>query len=173
MLPFLTTDTWWSPNSESDVVIIPYGLEHTVSWHPGTHRAPEAICNASHYLEEYAYPFGCNPCDFIDITTHPFQIIPAKTQEALSLLTNVVSHVHQKGALPVVIGGEHTVTLASINALMPHHPDLVLVSFDAHIDLRNTYEGKSLSHACVMRRCLEHPRLSMMIMGARTKQLSG
>lgn len=125
--------------------IIPAPYEKTVSYGGGTAKGPEAILEASYQLEAYD---GENcPCEQ-GIFTHP-------PQYTLDFLEREISNVLKLGKLPVLLGGEHTVTYAAFKALKDAGEEFGIIQFDAHADLRDTYEGDKFSHACVMRRAVE------------------
>jgi agmatinase len=132
--------------------IIPVPYERTVSYGGGTVKGPQAILEASCQLE--LFDGTSIPADY-GIYTAPFVDCRGPDEVVLQRLSEAVSNTLSLGSLPVVIGGEHTVTLGSITALEQKHESFGIVQFDAHADLRDSYQGTQLSHASVMRRIYE------------------
>lgn len=145
MKKFLESEIPDLPPEECLFHIIPAPYEKTVSYGGGTAKGPEAILDASYQLE--AYDGESCPCER-GIFTHP-------PQYALEFLEREIAHVLKLGKLPVLLGGEHTVTYAALKALKGAGEEFGIIQFDAHADLRDTYEGDKFSHACVMRRAVE------------------
>ena len=145
MKSFLESEIPALPETECLFHIIPAPCERSVSYGGGTARGPEAILEASYQLEAFDGA-GC-PCER-GIHTHP----AARTLEEIG---QAVSRVRKMGGLPILLGGEHTVTYGALKALKAGGEEFGIVQFDAHADLRDTYQGDPLSHACVMRRALD------------------
>ncbi len=135
--------------------VIPAPMELSVSYGGGAARGPAAILRASAQLE--ADDRGVAP-GTRGIHTQP-SVRPARgRRDAESWLTAIADRVAralESGALPLLLGGEHTVTLGAARALQAAGRRVGFVQFDAHADLRDSYEGGGLSHACVMRRILD------------------
>ena len=145
MKKFLESEIPDLPAEQCLFHVIPAPYEKTVSYGEGTAQGPEAILEASFQLE--AYDGVSCPCTH-GIFTHP----EAATLEEIS---EAVSAVLKLGGIPVVLGGEHTVTYGALQAFKQAGTEFGVVQFDAHADLRDTYNGDPLSHACVMRRAVE------------------
>ena len=131
--------------------VIPAPLERSVSWGAGTARGPEAILRASQELE--AIDNDLEPGS-AGIYTHAPIDCSGSAQEVLARIQNVVEEALKAGAVPVLLGGEHTATIGALRALKAAGRDFGVVQFDAHADLRNQYQGDSFSHASVMRRAV-------------------
>lgn len=143
------------PLDQSAAAIIPVPLEATVSYGQGSSLGPGAIMMASAHMESYDELLREQPCDR-GIYTHCAVNIRGEMQEVLNRVQEAVAAELQAGRLPVVLGGEHTVTLGALAALVAARgTDFTVLTLDAHLDLRDTYHGQRLSHACVMRRALE------------------
>lgn len=135
--------------------IIPAPLEATVSYGGGAALGPGAIMSASGQMELYDELLGEEPIAR-GIYTHLAVDVCGATQEVLERVRRRVATELADGRLPVVIGGEHTVTLGALAAVIERHgTGFTLLTLDAHLDLRDSYQGRQLSHACVMRRALE------------------
>lgn len=134
--------------------VIPAPLETSVSYGGGTSRGPGAILEASNYLE--LWDGESVPAD-AGIYTAPAVDCSAGTEAALEGIRAACEEAFAAGAVPVVLGGEHTVTLGALRAAADRFgaAEVGIVQFDAHADLRDTYHGDSLSHACVMRRGMD------------------
>lgn len=145
-----------TPSSPEEALfhVIPVPYEHSVSYGTGTADGPEAILSSSAQLELFT---GKNiPAEHGIYTAPPLNCKAESTAtEILPLIENEVSRTLILGKIPVVLGGEHTVTCGVIDALKRHHDEFGVIQFDAHADLRDSYEGSKYSHACVMRRIHE------------------
>ncbi len=155
------------PAGAPRAVIIPFGLEHTVSWRGGTAGGPRAIIEASHQVELFDEELWCEPIRSFQLGTMAEPDIPGNTEAALDLLATMTGAALESGAFPLVLGGEHSITPGAIRPFLDRWPDLALLHFDAHADLRDGYEGEFYSHASAMRRCLDAPRLRLVSLGIR------
>lgn len=131
--------------------ILPVPLEQTVSYGHGTAHGPRAILEASQQLEAWdgvSVPgeLGLHTCAPVDCAGDPELVL-----ERIEAATERI--LHDRG-LPVLLGGEHTVTLGALRALKKQYGVFGVVQFDAHADLRASYEGSPYSHACVMHRAV-------------------
>jgi agmatinase len=145
--------------------VIPVPLEQSVSYGSGTGRGPAAILAASQQLE--AWDGLSEPID-AGITTMPSVNCNGKIAAVLSRIEKAVQAAVDRRSIPVVLGGEHTVSLAPIRVLAGACPDpMGIVQIDAHADLRDSFEGSPFSHACVMRRALEECGCALMQFGVR------
>ena len=140
---------------EANVVLFGAPFDGTTSFRPGTRFAPTAIRPDSYGLETYSPYLDLDLEDFslgdIGDVDLPF----GNTIKALDLLEETAQTILDSDKKPLMIGGEHLVTLPVIKALVKKYPDLCILHFDAHTDLREDYLGESLSHASVIRRAWE------------------
>ncbi|MBU0674573.1 MAG: agmatinase [Proteobacteria bacterium] len=128
-------------------------LAKTLSWEGGTDKGPEAIIAASPALEVFDDELLFATCEKIGITTlPPLDFSNLDPTGSCELICRKVREVLADDMLPILLGGEHTVTLPGVAACLSKYPDLHVLQFDAHLDLRISYGGTELSHACVMRR---------------------
>ncbi|MGH6661550.1 MAG: agmatinase [Rhodospirillales bacterium] len=149
------------------VVVVPFGLEATVSFGRGTGNGPAAIIEASHQVELFDDELWCEPIKRFHLkTAKPFQI-RKKIAAALDQIAQVVDGVLDAGGFPLVLGGEHSLTAGAIRPFARRHPGLVLLHFDAHADLRDGYHGEPYSHAAALRRCLDDESLTLISVGIR------
>ncbi len=143
------------PNAEAEHAafhIIPFPLEETVSYMGGTKQGPAAIIEASGQLEQLVEGYG--NIGSLGIHTAPSIPTDAGNVQAIRSASEAIMYAHRCNAIPVLLGGEHSVTNASLDFLLACG-DAGVLQFDAHMDLRDTYEESKLSHACVMRRVVE------------------
>ncbi len=140
---------------ESKIVIFGAPFDSTTSYRPGTRFASSAMRNESFGIETYS-PYQDK--DLTDIKVFDggdLELCFGSPESALNDIENFSAQILSDGKMPLMIGGEHLVTLGSVRAAVKKYPDLCIVHFDAHADLRDNYLGQKLSHACVMRRCHE------------------
>ena len=126
-------------NFKEKVVIVPFGLEKTVSYGGGTRNGPKEIIKASHQVELYDEELNCEPYKKIGIKT----------------------------LKPMTFGGEHSITPGCISPFTKRYKNLCLLHFDAHADLRESYNGEKFSHASAIKRCLDYKNVSIISFGIR------
>lgn len=146
---------------EPKAVIIPFGLERTVSYGSGTAQGPQAMIEASHQVELFDEDLWCEPYKKIGIATLEQPKIKKNLEEALDQLEEIVESVLMAGKFPFVFGGEHSLTAGAIRPFAKRHKSLTILHFDAHADLRDGYDGEHFSHAAALRRCMDHPNIKL------------
>ena len=162
---FLGVDA--NQNSESKVVIVPFGLEKTVSYGGGTKNGPKEIIKASHQVELFDEELKKEPYKEIGIKTlKPFKI-KNKLSDALNQLSEVNRKILSEKKFPLVLGGEHSITPGSIKPFVEKFNNLTILHFDAHADLRESYQGKKFSHASAIKRCLDFKNVKVVSFGIR------
>jgi len=162
---FLGVDNKFS--FKEKVVIIPFGLEKTVSYGGGTKNGPKEIIKASHQVELYDEELHCEPYKKIGIKTlKPFNI-SKDIKKALQKISNTNNEVIKKKLFPMTLGGEHSITPGCIAPFVKKYKKVCLLHFDAHADLRESYNGEKFSHASAIKRCLDHKNLSVISFGIR------
>jgi len=135
--------------------IIPAPLEVTVTYGEGAAQGPLAIMSASANMELYDEVLDCSPIDQ-GIYTHGRVNTSGPVAESLERIQAAVAAELTAGRLPVLLGGEHTVTVGALRAMVEYYgTGFTVLSMDAHLDMREDYEGERLSHATVMRRAHE------------------
>lgn len=140
--------------SDADVVLFGAPYDSTTSFRPGTRFGPSAVRTESFGIETYS-PYQDRDLE-ADARVHDagdIELPFGAPDRALEMIEAKAAEVLDAGKIPFLLGGEHLVTLGSVRAAAKRFPDLRIIHFDAHADLRNDYLGVSLSHACVMRRC--------------------
>ena len=148
-------------------VVIPFGLEASVSYGGGTGSGPAAILAASHQLELYDDELECEPYLRYGVAAVREPVISRPVEAALTQLQSLVEAVLDAGKFPLVLGGEHSLTVAPVRALAARHKDLAVLQLDAHADLRDGYQGERFSHAAAMRRVLDSLNVSLVSVGIR------
>ena len=148
-------------------VVIPFGLEASVSYGGGTVAGPSAILAASQQLELYDEELGREAYLDYGVAAVREPAIARPIAAALEQLAGLVETVLAAGKFPLVLGGEHSLTAGAIRPFAKRHKDLVVLQFDAHADLRDGYQGEPFSHAAAMRRVLDHPGVSLVSVGIR------
>lgn len=131
-------------------------MDLTVSFRPGARFGPGRIREASYGIEDWSYhqQAGLEECAFTDLGD--VAVTPGGLEPSLDAIGRVAARVVEDGKIPFLVGGEHLCTLPVVARVARRYPDLALLHIDAHADLRDDYLGSRLSHATVIRRCLEH-----------------
>ena len=154
-------------NFKEKVVVIPFGLEKTVSYGGGTKNGPKEIIKASHQVELYDEELNCEPYKKIGIKTlKPFKI-HKNIKKALKQISNINEEILNKKLFPITLGGEHSITPGCIAPFAKKYKNLCLLHFDAHADLRESYNGEKFSHASAIKRCLDNKNVSVISFGIR------
>ena len=149
------------------VIVVPFGLEKTVSYGEGTRNGPKEIIKASHQVELYDEEFHCEPYKRIGIKTlKPFKI-DKNIKKALEKISKINEEILYKKIFPLTLGGEHSITPGCISPFVKKYNNLCLLHFDAHADLRESYNGEKISHASAIRRCLDYKDVSVISFGIR------
>ena len=154
-------------NLKEKVVVVPFGLEKTVSYGGGTRNGPKEIIKASHQVELYDEELKCEPYKKIGIKTlKPFKI-DKNIKKALKKMSDINEEILNKKLFPMTFGGEHSITPGCIAPFIKRYKNLCLLHFDAHADLRESYNGEKYSHASAIRRCLDYKSVSIISFGIR------
>lgn len=151
----------YSNLEHSQIVILPVPFDQTTTYQKGADKGPAALIEASRNMELYdietnseVYRKGIHTASAI--ATH-------SSEEMLKKLYERTSHFLQMGKFVVTLGGEHSISSAPIRAHTDHHGEITVLQFDAHADLQEAYEGNPLSHASVMARVRENPKVSRIV----------
>ena len=139
---------------EAKVVLFGAPYDSTTSFRPGTRFGPSAVRSESFGIETYS-PYQDRDLE-TDSSVHDagdLELPFGAPDRALDMIEAKAAGILDAGKVPFLLGGEHLVTLGAVRAAFRRHPDLRIIHFDAHADLREDYLGVRLSHACVMRRC--------------------
>lgn len=141
--------------SSAQAVILGAPMDFTVSFRPGTRFGPEKIRSVSIVLEEFS-PYLNRHLQDIEFYDAGDLALPfGNVEKSLEMIFNAISQVYRDGKFPILLGGEHLVSLPAIKAAHSHFGTLKVIQLDAHADLREDYEGESASHATVIRKTVD------------------
>ena len=154
-------------NFKEKVIVVPFGLEKTVSYGGGTKNGPKEIIKASHQVELFDEELNKEPYKEIGIKTlKPFPI-KNNIEKALEQLTKINEKIISNDKFPMVFGGEHSITPGAIKPFVNKYDQILLLHFDAHADLRESYNGEKFSHASAIKRCLDFDNVKVVSFGIR------
>jgi len=161
-------DLKFLPVKEADAVVLPIPYEATTTYGSGTREAPEAILAASRQVELWDEEEGWDPSAAVRLATaSPITAEVSSPQAMLDKIRKIVQPWAAQGKIVLALGGEHTVSLALVQAVQTKYPDLQVVALDAHADMRDSYDGSKLSHACALKRVYDLGR-PLNILGVRS-----
>ena len=149
---FLCCDAPWE---EAKTVLYGAPFDSTTSFRPGTRFGPGAIRHESFGLESYSPYQDKDLLDAAVLDSGDLELCLGDAAKALAQIEERAAAILDGGKRPFLLGGEHLVTLGAVRAVRARYPELHILHFDAHADLRQDYLGARLSHACVLRRCWE------------------
>lgn len=138
---------------DADVVIFGAPFDSTTSFRPGTRFASKAMRSESFGIETYSPYQDKDLCDIDVFDAGDLELPFGNTERVLKEISNLTALILSDNKLPIMIGGEHLVTLGAMREVVKKYPDLHIIHFDAHADLREDYLEEKLSHATVMHRC--------------------
>jgi agmatinase len=138
---------------ESEIVIFGAPFDGTASYRPGARFAPAAIRSESYSIETYSPYLDRDLTDIEVFDGGDLELALGNTERVLKQIETCVQKIMSDDKLPVMLGGEHLITFGAARAAYKKYPELCIVHFDAHADMRDNYLGEKLSHATVMRRC--------------------
>ena len=141
------------PFEEADTVLFGAPFDSTTSYRPGTRFGSRAARSESYGLESYSPYQDRDLLDSSVFDSGDIELPFGDCAKALSMIEERAAAILEAHKRPFMIGGEHLVTLGAVRAAAERYPDLHIIHFDAHADLRDDYLGQKLSHACVLRRC--------------------
>jgi agmatinase len=137
------------------VVVVPVPFDGTTCYRPGTREGPQAIIDASRNLELYDAELRRSPYRVGIHTLRAVEIVQGDAAAMVERVESVTEKLLDAGKWVLTLGGDHLVAIGAIRAHARRHPNLSVLQFDAHADLRDEYEGARYSAATVMRRTLE------------------
>lgn len=138
---------------DAGIVLFGAPLDSTTSYRPGTRFGSSAIRHESYGLETYSPYLDLDLEDYSVFDSGDIELPMGSAQMALDGISVRTAKILDDDKVPFMIGGEHLVTLGAFREVAKRYPDVCIVHYDAHTDLRNDYLGVELSHACVIRRC--------------------
>lgn len=139
--------------NESDAVVVPVPYDSTTSYRAGTRDGPHALITASRQVEIYDMELKKEIA--FEVKTHTLDEIEPVMDSPKATIERVhdcVAEIVAEGKVPIIIGGEHSITAGPVSALRAKYKDLSVLQIDAHADLREEYEGTIYNHACAMKR---------------------
>lgn len=142
-----------SEYEDAALVIFGAPFDSTTSFRPGARFGSAAIRHESFGLEVYSPYQDIEITDYNIFDSGDIELCFGSAESALADIEERADEIINDGKLPFMIGGEHLVTLGNVRAVLKKYPDIHIIHFDAHADLRDDYLGAKLSHACVLRRC--------------------
>ena len=140
---------------EADTVLFGAPFDSTTSYRPGTRFGCSTIRHESFGIESYSPYQDKDLFDGKVMDSGDIELPFGRTEDALNQIEERAADILAAGKRPFMLGGEHLVTLGAFRAAAKKYPDICIIHFDAHADLREDYLGNKLSHACVLRRCWE------------------
>lgn len=138
---------------DASLVLFGAPFDSTTSYRPGTRYGSSAIRHESFGLETYSPYQDEDLTDYNVFDSGDLELCFGSAEATLADIEERAQQILQDGKFPLLIGGEHLVTLGAFRAILKKYPDVHIIHFDAHTDLRDAYLGAKLSHACVIRRC--------------------
>ncbi len=152
----------------ADAVVVPYGYEGTVTFGHGTNNGPKALIEASWQLESFDDEILADVQDSVKIWTTPQPELPKDALEACDNLANIVGDIVKAKKLPVVIGGEHSISYGFVKGLATAYSNFSILVFDSHLDLGDRYSGKDFTHAAWLKYSLDvKPANNATLLGIR------
>jgi len=158
---FLDLPPEFSSPEDSKVVIVPVPYDGTSTFRKGADRGPQALLDASEALETYDLETAWEP-HVVGITTRPPFSHEGSPELLAERLEQTVGDILDQDRLPILLGGDHSVSIGAMRAAATHFPSLTVLQIDAHADTRESYEGSAFNHACVMARAREFASISQV-----------
>ena len=161
-------EKYLASQDDAKVVVVPFGLEKSVSYGGGTKNGPKAIIKASGQVELFDEEFWCEAFRHYGVVTmkEP-EIDRSSVANSLKQLEKITQQILDAGKFPLILGGEHSITAGSIRPFVKKYPDLAILHFDAHADLRDGFDGEHYSHAAALRRVMDNPISTLISCGIR------
>ena len=151
---------------EASIVLYGAPFDSTTSFRPGARFGPSAMRHESFGLETYSPYQDKDIMDIRVFDSGDLELCFGSSEMALSDIEKRAEEILNAEKFPLLLGGEHLVTLGAVRAVAAKYPELHIIHFDAHADLRDDYLGAKLSHACVLRRCHEILEMDIFISSA-------
>ena len=159
---FLGLESEFSSFEKASVAILPFPYEGGVSFGSGTAQAPDAVLDASCYLELYDEILEAEAFKIGISTVYP-PFIPKNPQAMIQAIYRATLELIKQDKFVITIGGDHSITTGFLKAILEFYSEVSVIQIDAHADLRDSYQGSQLSHACVMSRIRELTKHTLQI----------
>lgn len=161
----------WAEFETAKFVILPVPYDSTTTWRGGTREGAIAILDASMNMELFDRELGHEIAELGIHTTDDVEPVMTGPKDMAQRVKQVVGEVLNAGKVPVMLGGEHSLTFGGVAALAERSPQVTVFQLDAHTDLREEYCGTPYGHGCVMRRSSELPNVRIIQFGLRSTSL--
>lgn len=148
-------DIFTGADGKSRFTVLPVPYDLTTTYQGGTRKGPGAIIEASTHMELYDEEFQSSPYEAGILTLNPLEPTAAGPAEMIDGVYEACRAIFETGSMPIVLGGEHSITFGLARAALERFPRLSVLQLDAHADMRDSYQGTPNSHACVARRISE------------------
>jgi len=148
-------DTEYEAIENAAFVVVPVPYDLTTTYQGGARKGPAAILEASCNMELYDEELDAETYKAGIHTVPPLEAVAAGPEGMLDRVEEAIDGVFDQGKVPVMLGGEHSITLGAVRAAVKRYPKLSVLHLDAHADMRVSYQGTPYSHACIGRRMLE------------------
>jgi len=152
----------YSSWEKSRIVILPVPYDLTTSYKPGASSGPKAIIDASRYMETFDHETGKEVYRLGIYTAEEIKPVSPKPQDVIKAVEKETNFILKAGKFPVVLGGEHSITLGPVRAFRKRFKDFCVLQLDAHRDLRDNFQGTRYSHACIAKRMIEITSLTQV-----------
>jgi len=159
---FCDLEDKYSSWEKSRIVILPVSYDLTASYRPGTSSGPRAIIDASRYMETYDDETGQEIYKLGIYTAEEIKPVNPEPEEIIKKIEKEVGLILKAGKFPVVLGGEHSITLGPVKAFKKKFKEFSVLQLDAHRDLRDSFQGSRNSHACIAKRIIETASLTQV-----------
>ncbi len=143
------------PRGEARAVLLPVAYDLTASYGTGARGGPRALIEASTHMELFDQELGFSPIDVGVHTGEVIEQIAGGPERMVQTIAGEIADVLEGGQVPILVGGDHSVSIGAFLALEERQENLTILHLDAHADLREEYQGTPYSHACVMARARE------------------
>jgi agmatinase len=160
----------YSSWERSGIEILPVPYDLTTSYKSGTAKGPKAIIDASKYMEAYDDETGKEICKFGIHTAEEIKSSNPEPEHIIKKVEKKISSILDAGKFPVILGGEHSITLAPVRAFKKKIKNFSVLQLDAHRDLRDSFQGSKNSHACIAKRIIELAPLTQVGIRSLSKE---
>ena len=170
---FCGVEDKYSSWEKSRIVILPVSYDLTTSYKPGASGGPKAIIDASRYMETYDDETGKEIYKLGIYTAEEIKPVGPKPEEVIEMVTKEAGVILKAGKFPVILGGEHSITLGPVRAFKKKIKNFSVLQLDAHRDLRDSFQGSSHSHACIAKRIIELAPLTQVGIRSLSREEAG
>lgn len=170
---FCDIEDKYSSWKKSKIAVLPVSYDLTASYVPGASNGPKAIIDASRHMETYDDETGKEIYKLGIYTAEEIKQTGAKPEGIINKVEKEVISILNAGKFPVVLGGEHSITLGPVRAYKKIFKNFSVLQLDAHRDMRDSFQGSKYSHACIAKRIVELTSLTQAGVRSMSKEESG